>query len=274
MCTEVRYKGRGRGWEGFFPHAGKTWHGITFDSLKIMGLPKTAVKRARETGDVLRRVDFPGERVSDVTEDLARGVNPGDSPHDLMARAQSGKRTCAWDATCNVVACVDPAEATRLVALAKNSRGAFESIPLNAISSVLHGADPKTSHKALLEAKSGVVDVRKVNKAGSGKKKKEQKDPDALLAFVLDAANADKMLLVQPMGADGDASHVIGVFRGEVLDNAAVAPMKLGEASLAAACSGSRCVGVACVRILVPRGAGLKRKGGEREGGAVKRHAV
>ena len=75
------------------------------------------------------------------------------------------------------------------------------------------------------------------------------------------------------MGADSDASHVVGVFRGAVLDNAAVAPKKLSEASLKAACGGSPCEGVACVRILVPRGAGLKRKGGEREGGKKRRAA-
>ena len=64
-------------------------------SLTEMGLPTAELRGARETGVVLRRAEFPGERAPDAGVDSERG------------------RRCAWRSTCAMVRLVDRDEGER-----------------------------------------------------------------------------------------------------------------------------------------------------------------
>ena len=71
MCTKVRWE---RGWWGFYPnYHGSKWWSITPESPSVMGLPNLALEEAKVSKKTLSRVDFPGAREPDATEDLACG---------------------------------------------------------------------------------------------------------------------------------------------------------------------------------------------------------
>ena len=226
MCTKVKYdpntrtrrvghlRVRGAAWLGFFPNATPRWHKIEYASLKSMGLPMVHVMNARQKGGQLHRWRHPGARVPDAHEDSTRDC----ATHGVLVRAQLGRRTCTWNAMCNLIATQDKDQAARLAMLVPTwtSQMEYDSIasPMEFDSKSIMELAKKLEQNS--DFKVIADDMETTWKLNTGMSEEEvQKRWSMTLEFVMMRAHGDALLLLQPVGANGDASHVIGVHGGK-----------------------------------------------------------